>query len=77
MVDAEDARAGCASAGTSAEPTDERARRDPARDARATWTPSCELVRSRREALEELEDELIGKRRRMRELLAELEAGAA
>jgi DNA-binding transcriptional MerR regulator len=34
-----------------------------------------ELVRTRREALEQLEDELTAKRRRIRELLGELEDG--
>jgi MerR family transcriptional regulator, repressor of the yfmOP operon len=35
------------------------------------------LVRARREALEELEDELVAKRRRMREILHELDEGPA
>jgi DNA-binding transcriptional MerR regulator len=35
------------------------------------------LVRSRRAALEELEDELVAKRRRMREVLHELDEGPA
>jgi DNA-binding transcriptional MerR regulator len=48
-----------------------------AAEAREPIETQLALVRSRRAALEELEDELVAKRRRMREVLHELDEGPA
>lgn len=70
--DAEAARAGLRARWHEFEPTDgERA--EILRETLGHVDTQLELVRSRREALEGLEDELTGKRRRIRELMAELE----
>ena len=46
-----------------------------AAEAREPLDTQLALVRPRRAALEELEDELVSKRRRMREVLRELDEG--
>jgi len=48
-----------------------------AAEAREPLETQLALVRTRRAALEELEDELVAKRRRMREILKELDEGPA
>jgi DNA-binding transcriptional MerR regulator len=55
-----------------ADPT-ERERAQIAVEAREPLETQLALVRARREALEQLEDELVSKRRRMREILHELD----
>jgi MerR family transcriptional regulator, repressor of the yfmOP operon len=70
--DAEAARAGLRARWHEFEPTDgERA--EILRETLGHVETQLDLVRSRREALEGLEDELTAKRRRVRELMAELE----
>jgi DNA-binding transcriptional MerR regulator len=54
----------------------ERERAQIAKEAREPLETQLALVRARREALEELEDELVAKRRRMREILHELDEQA-
>ena len=54
----------------------ERERAQIAAEAREPLETQLALVRGRREALEELEDELVAKRRRMREILHDLDEAA-
>jgi MerR family transcriptional regulator, repressor of the yfmOP operon len=70
--EAEAARAGLRARWHEFEPT-EGERAEILREALGHVETQLELVRSRREALEGLEDELTAKRRRVRELMAELE----
>lgn len=65
---AEKARAGLRARWRSGE-LDERGRRDVAGEALEHVETQLDLVRSRREALEELEDELVDKRRALRAVL--------
>jgi len=55
----------------------ERERAQIATEAREPVETQLALVRARRAALEELEDELVAKRRRMREILHELDEASA
>jgi MerR family transcriptional regulator, repressor of the yfmOP operon len=55
----------------------ERERSQIAAEAREPLDTQLALVRARRAALEELEDELVAKRRRVREILHELDESAA
>lgn len=74
-VDAEAARADLRDRWHTADPGDERERTRILDAAREHIDTQLSVVRNRRAALEELEDELVEKRRRLRTLLAELAAG--
>ena len=69
---AETARAGLRERWSNAASIDAETRRDIVNEALPHIETQIALVASRRAALEELEDELIEKRRRMREILLEL-----
>jgi DNA-binding transcriptional MerR regulator len=70
--EAETARAALRERWSSADSVDDDTRRDIVQQALPHIETQIALVASRRAALEELEDELIEKRRRMREILREL-----
>jgi DNA-binding transcriptional MerR regulator len=70
--DAETARAGLRERWHSGEAADAETRRDIMQEALQHIETQIALVATRRVALEELEDELIEKRRRVREILLEL-----
>lgn len=70
--DAETARAGLRERWHSGEAADAETRRDIMQEALQHIETQIALVATRRVALEELEDELIDKRRRVREILLEL-----
>jgi DNA-binding transcriptional MerR regulator len=70
--EAETARAALRERWSSADSVDDDTRRDIVQQALPHIETQIALVASRRAALEDLEDELIEKRRRMREILLEL-----
>jgi MerR family transcriptional regulator, repressor of the yfmOP operon len=74
-IDAEDARARLRERWHADPPLDDHGRADIARESLEHIDAQLRLVRDRRAALEDLEDELAGKRRRVRSLLTELEEG--
>ncbi len=75
-MDAEDARARLRERWHGDPRPDDETRVEIIREATAHLDVQMAVVRSRRAALEELEDDLSAKRRRMRSLLAEIEQGS-
>ncbi|HEV8451634.1 MAG TPA: MerR family transcriptional regulator [Gaiellales bacterium] len=76
-MDAEDARARLRERWNEQPSPDERTRADIIREAIEHMDRQLSLVRSRLGSLEQLEDELAAKRRRVRSMLAEIEQGQA
>ncbi len=76
-MDAEDGRARLRDRWHATPAPDDGARAEIIRESMGHMDTQLGLVRTRRAALEELEDELAGKRRRVRTLLAELEEAPA
>jgi MerR family transcriptional regulator, repressor of the yfmOP operon len=76
-ADAEGARAGLRERWHGGEVSDDATRLAIAKEALSHIDTQIELVATRRAALEQLEDELTGTRRRVREILLELGEGSA